>query len=465
MTATPRLSLPYIASGQAQKHVTHNDALIRLDALIHLMVASRTQALPPAVPAETEAYLVPADGEGVFAGRMDQLALFEDGGWIFLEPRKGWQCWIEDEAELHVWTGSQWRRASPLSEFGASLWGVNATADETARLAVSSEASLFNHAGAGHQIKLNKAAAGDTAGLLFQDAFSGRAELGLAGDDDFHFKVSADGSSWTEAMVIEAASGIVRLPASPWAAGTSLLVNGDMQVNQRGFAGGALAAGDYGFDRWKADTGGANLSLSGFDVTLASGAIVQLVEPELWGLGSLASVPLCLSVDGLSGGSLSVQIGSQSGSIAPGAGRRSLTLTPAAGDVGAIGVRLAPVSGPVSFKRVKLELGSAQTGWSPRPLSAEQMLCRRYYWMCLGSLMLDAYQAAAAASRQQIRLPVPMRASPAVSFSVSQEINIQGSDRGISVQSPESAYAYVTAQALGRVRAAFGDVAFDAELP
>ncbi len=55
-------------------------------------------------------------------------------------------------------------------------------------------ATLLNHDGAGHQLKINKAAAGDTASLLYQDAFSGRAELGLAGDDDFHFKVSPDGS-------------------------------------------------------------------------------------------------------------------------------------------------------------------------------------------------------------------------------------------------------------------------------
>ena len=42
------------------------------------------------------------------------------------------------------------------------------------------------------------------------------------------------------------------------AAHPNLLLNGDFQINQRGFAGGALSAGTYGFDRWKADAGGAN---------------------------------------------------------------------------------------------------------------------------------------------------------------------------------------------------------------
>lgn len=75
-----------------------------------------------------------------------------------------------------------------------------------------SDATLLNHDGGGHQLKINKASASDTASLLYQDAFSGRAELGLSGDDDFHFKVSADGSTWKEAIVIDRASGEVTLP-------------------------------------------------------------------------------------------------------------------------------------------------------------------------------------------------------------------------------------------------------------
>jgi hypothetical protein len=464
MTDTPRLSLPLLAAGQAQKHVTHNDALVRLDGLIHLTVDSRTQTAPPVSPTELSAYIVPAGGSGAFAGRTDQVALFEDGGWSFLVPRAGWQAWVTDEAEHNLWTGTEWRRDSPLSSLGAERWGVNATADTTNRLAVSSDASLFNHAGSDHRVKINKNAAGNTASLLFQSNWSGRAEFGLAGDDDFRVKVSADGSVWHDALAIDRASGNVALPGSPWAAGTNLLVNGDMAINQRGFAGGALAAGVYGFDRWKAAAGGANVSLSGFAITLASGAIIQPVEPALWGLASFAGLPLTLSVDDLTGGNLDVTIGSQSGAITAGVGRCSVTLTPAVGDTGVLQVRLSPSAGAVSFARIKLERGRIATGWAARPLSVEQMLCRRYYLRQDGQVLIDAYQAAAAASRQSLILPVPMRATPSASFSVSLEINVQGSDRGVVVQSPERAYAYVTALALGRMRAAFDAIAFDAEL-
>ena len=112
---------------------------------------------------------------------------------------------------------------------------MNGTADVTTRFVVQAPASLFNHDGAGHQLKLNKAAAGETASLLFQDGYSGRAEIGLAGDDDLHCKVSADGSAWAEALTVERSTGEVSLPATPWASGGNLLLNGDLELTQEDF--------------------------------------------------------------------------------------------------------------------------------------------------------------------------------------------------------------------------------------
>src|SRR5581483_10718183 len=93
------------------------------------------------------------------------------------------------------------------------LLGVNTTADSTNKLAVKSSAVLFDNIGNGVQAKLNKNAAADTASLLFQTGYSGRAEVGLTGDDNFHFKVSPDGASWTDAIRINAASGQLTLPS------------------------------------------------------------------------------------------------------------------------------------------------------------------------------------------------------------------------------------------------------------
>jgi hypothetical protein len=57
---------------------------------------------------------------------------------------------------------------------------------------------------------LNKAAPTDTASLLFQTGFSGRAEMGTSGSDDFAIKVSPDGNTFRTALSIDADNGAVQ---------------------------------------------------------------------------------------------------------------------------------------------------------------------------------------------------------------------------------------------------------------
>lgn len=209
---TPNLILPYILPAQAQKHVTHNEAIRALDALVQLSVATRSLAAPPATPADGARYIVAAAPTGAWSGRSGKIAAFQDGAWTFFAPLEGWRAWIADEDILAAWNGTAWIAAAVTSLNPAPLVGVNATADATNRLVVSAPASLFTHAGAGHQLKLVKANPAATASHLFQTAFSGRAEIGLTGDDDLHVKVSADGTTWREALVVSAATGTPRVP-------------------------------------------------------------------------------------------------------------------------------------------------------------------------------------------------------------------------------------------------------------
>ena len=46
------LGLPYLLAAQAQKHVTHNEALRLLDAMVQLSVLDRTRTTPPASPVD-----------------------------------------------------------------------------------------------------------------------------------------------------------------------------------------------------------------------------------------------------------------------------------------------------------------------------------------------------------------------------------------------------------------------------
>lgn len=380
------LGLPYISAAQAQKHVTHNEAIRTLDSIVQLSVVDRDLAVPPLSPAPGQRFIVAAAATGTWAGHAGKIAAFEDGAWAIHTPRAGWLAWVADENALVIWNGTSWVGVSggggstSLNPASGALVGINATADATNRLAVSSPASLFNHDGTGHQQKINKAAAGDTASVLFQTGFSGRAELGLTGDDDYNVKVSPDGSSWKEAMRIDRASGIVSFPFTPLGVLPNLLVNGDFGINQRGFAFGALADGVYGVDRWRA-VGASNY---GWDaatqtLTLNAGAIRQVVEVGSWGYASLASRQVTVSVEGLTGGNLTVAVGTASGTITPGSARRIVTLTLGEGDTGNLDVTLTPARYPTWWRRVKLEVGAAATDWQARPSAIEVLLCQRYF--------------------------------------------------------------------------------------
>lgn len=206
MEMTPNLDLPYIMPSQAQKHVTHNEAIRALDAVVQLAVLDRDLTAPPVSPADGDRYIVGAAATGDWSGKSGQIAAFQDGAWAFYEPTDGWLAWVLDEDRLVAWEGAAWMVAAVRSVNPIALVGVNATADAANRLSINAPATLLNHEGAGHQLKINKAAAGDTASLLYQTGFSGRTEMGLAGDDDFHLKVSADGTTWKQAIVVKAAT-------------------------------------------------------------------------------------------------------------------------------------------------------------------------------------------------------------------------------------------------------------------
>ena len=208
MNETPQLKLPYIMPSQAQKHVTHNEALRMLDALVQLSVTGRDLASPPSDPAEGDRYLVASPATGVWSGQENAVAAFHDGAWSFYRPQTGWIAWIIDEATAVYWSGEVWM---PFSDsIGAlqniALFGIGTTADATNPFSAKLNKALWtakytSEAGDGDlRYTLNKEAAGNTFSLLMQTAWSGRAEVGLVGDDDLVFKVSADGISWMEAL-------------------------------------------------------------------------------------------------------------------------------------------------------------------------------------------------------------------------------------------------------------------------
>ncbi|MDH2326893.1 DUF2793 domain-containing protein [Cereibacter sp. SYSU M97828] len=207
---SPALSLPFLEPAQAQKHVTHNEALRLLDVLVQPVVKDRTLRTPPAAPSEGDRHIVAAGATGDWAGRDGRIAVRVEQHWEFIAPQPGWKAHLLAEGANATWTGTVW--ATPAEQdLRAQRLGVSATPDDVNRLAVAAPATLLNHAGAGHQLKVNKAAAADTASLLFQNGHSGRAEMGIVGGDNFTVKVSADGNSFATAMTIDRTSAQVSL--------------------------------------------------------------------------------------------------------------------------------------------------------------------------------------------------------------------------------------------------------------
>ena len=226
MSETPRLGLPEIAAAQAQKHVTHNDALARLDIVVQLAVLDANRTGAPVSPSDGDLHVVAAGATGTWQNRDGQIASWRDNGWSFLAPSAGWLCYDLQSAGLLLFDGAVWLSDAigGLAEQTGRL-GIGTTPDDTNRFAVTSPAILHGavtaaEGGTGDaRFIISKEAVADTASVLFQTAFSGRAEFGLTGSDSFALKVSADGIAWTDSISIDPASAAADFLLPPTRAG------------------------------------------------------------------------------------------------------------------------------------------------------------------------------------------------------------------------------------------------------
>ncbi|MEP5181858.1 MAG: DUF2793 domain-containing protein [Rhizobiaceae bacterium] len=116
---TPNLAMPYIMAAQAQKHVTHNEALNALDALTQIAVVSRTLTTPPVSPVAGERHIVSTGATDEWEGQDGQLAAYQDDSWAFYAPKSGWTAWVEAESQLLIFDGTHWQWPGLATPFGA----------------------------------------------------------------------------------------------------------------------------------------------------------------------------------------------------------------------------------------------------------------------------------------------------------------------------------------------------------
>ena len=220
METTQKHNLPYIMAAQAQKHVTHNEALRTIDSIIHIAVLSRTASSPPTSPQASDGYLIPSGATGVWSDKENTVQVWEDEAWATHVPQDGWAIWVRDENKFIIFDDGQFQNLedtvlADLDELAnIQRLAINSAADANNRLSLQANSSLFSHEGNDHRLTINKAQSADTASIIFQNGWSARAEMGLVGDDNYSFKVSIDGSTYAQAIQIAADSGEVSLPNS-----------------------------------------------------------------------------------------------------------------------------------------------------------------------------------------------------------------------------------------------------------
>lgn len=173
MSQTPHFNLDYLMPEQAQKHVTINDALRRLDGLVQLSVKNRDTSVPPAAPENGDRYLIGTDPQDAWEGASGYLALFEDTSWHFFAPQNGWRLWDEAARRLLVFDGASWQ---PVEGAGQQSGLVRQ---------VTTHAAITDNQLA--EIPSHVIFLGLTALVLEEIKGTSRWRIGVAGDGDNRF--------------------------------------------------------------------------------------------------------------------------------------------------------------------------------------------------------------------------------------------------------------------------------------
>ena len=137
MSETQFLGLPLLEPAQAQKHVTVNEALSRLDGVSQLVLSDIGVTNPPTQI--SGAYGVGSGATNAWYGQDGRIAIASNGGWEFVTPMRGWRAWIESSDKSAIFDGSGWvPGAGTLSGNGAGLSFETVEIDHTIASGASS---------------------------------------------------------------------------------------------------------------------------------------------------------------------------------------------------------------------------------------------------------------------------------------------------------------------------------------
>lgn len=194
MATTPHLNLTLVEQAQAQKEVTVNMALMRLDALLNTSAKDKDLATPPSTPTEGDVYIVAASPTGDWASHAGHIAYFNQI-WRFIVPQVGASLWVADEAIHYVFDGTAWIKPlissirhsillqpdvnlfPTVSNGCAAAMRANTSSTSANRVTLDFDASAMEYA----EIILPMPASWDKAGLRMQCLWSHASAAASAG--------------------------------------------------------------------------------------------------------------------------------------------------------------------------------------------------------------------------------------------------------------------------------------------
>lgn len=112
INSTPRLKLPYLVESQAQKEITHNEALEIIDVLLHASVIALGENTPPEIKSTSvtrgDCYIAGLEPTGEWEDHPNALCYYMGGGWNFIEPFEGLTVWVRGLKCHYTYDGFEW---------------------------------------------------------------------------------------------------------------------------------------------------------------------------------------------------------------------------------------------------------------------------------------------------------------------------------------------------------------------
>jgi uncharacterized protein DUF2793 len=108
MSSTPRLGVPLLSPGQAQKEFFHNEALQTFDTLVAAASEEPPRASPPTAPALGACYIIADSPTGAWTGKAQCIAAFTSGGWRFITPFEGVTVYIRSTSTCAAYRAGAW---------------------------------------------------------------------------------------------------------------------------------------------------------------------------------------------------------------------------------------------------------------------------------------------------------------------------------------------------------------------